>query len=79
MGIDPPPKEVLSTRIIYQWEVLHFKKITVNSSVAGIEAREITARAGAVTLVPIIGARLILIRQSDWQLERQSMSFLLEP
>ncbi len=63
MGIDPPPEEVLSTRTIYQGEVLHFKKITVNSSVVGIKTREIVEHPGAVTLVPIIGDKLILIRQ----------------
>lgn len=63
MEVDPPSEEIVSTNTIYQGKVLRFSKLTVKLSSGRIHTREIVEHPGAVTLIPILGDKIILVRQ----------------
>jgi len=63
MGADVPNEETVSSNSIYRGKVLHFKKMTVRLQSGKIYQREIVEHPGAVTLIPLIGDKVILIRQ----------------
>jgi ADP-ribose pyrophosphatase len=63
MEVDPPPEEIMSTTIIHQGKVLRFDKLAVKLPSGRIYAREIVEHPGAVTLIPIIGDKVVLVRQ----------------
>ena len=63
MEVDPPPEEIMSTTIIHQGKVLRFDKLAVKLPSGRIYAREMVEHPGGVTLIPIIGDKVVLIRQ----------------
>ena len=63
MEVDPPSEEIVSRNTIYQGKVLRFNRLIVKLSSGRIHTREVVEHPGAVTLIPVIGDNIILIRQ----------------
>ena len=63
MGKDALAEEVVSSTTIHRGRVLQFKNMTVRLPSGRLFTREIVEHPGAVTLIPIIEDKVILIRQ----------------
>lgn len=63
MRADVPNEVTVSSTTIYRGKELHFKKATVRLQSGRIYTREIVEHPGAVTLIPLIGDKVVLIRQ----------------
>lgn len=63
MNADVPAEESLSSTTIFQGRVLCFKKVTVRLPSGKLHSREIVEHPGAVTLIPVIDDKVVLIKQ----------------